>query len=41
MRPRVIRHDLSYLVSAGLLVVSVVTAITGLTSDLWDLNDFV
>lgn len=36
-----IRHDVSYLVSAGLLVVATVTATTGLVSDLWDLNDFV
>lgn len=41
MNTRRIRHDLSYLVSAGLLVVAAVTAISGLVSDLWDLNDFV
>lgn len=32
---------MSYLVSAGLLVLGTVTATTGLVSDLWDLNDFV
>jgi SagB-type dehydrogenase family enzyme len=38
---RVIQRDVSYLVSAGLLVVTAFAAITGLVSDLWDLNDFV
>jgi hypothetical protein len=41
MNAGVTRHNLSYLVSAGLLVVATVTATTGLASDLWDLNDFV
>jgi len=41
MKMRRIRHDVSYLLSAGLLVLATVTAITGLVSDLWDLNDFV
>lgn len=41
MKTRVTRHDLSYLVSAGLLIVAAVTATTGLVSDLWDLNEFV
>jgi SagB-type dehydrogenase family enzyme len=36
-----IRHDLSYSISAGLLALATVTALTGLVSDLWDLNDFV
>lgn len=41
MNIRVNRHDLSYFISAGLLVVGIVVAFTGLASDLWDLNDFV
>jgi SagB-type dehydrogenase family enzyme len=41
MNTKVIRHDLSYFISAGLLVVATVTGLTGLASDLWDLNDFV
>ena len=41
MKMRRIRHDVSYLVSAGLLVLGMVTATAGLVSDLWDLNDFV
>jgi SagB-type dehydrogenase family enzyme len=41
MNTRLSRHDLSYLISAVLLVVATVTAATGLVSDLWDLNDFV
>ena len=41
MNTRISRHDLSYLTSAALLVVATVTAVTGLVSDLWDLNDFV
>jgi SagB-type dehydrogenase family enzyme len=32
---------MSYLVSAGLLVVATITATTGLVSELWDINDFV
>lgn len=38
---RAIRNDASFLVSAGLLVVTTVAAVTGWISDLWDLNDFV
>jgi SagB-type dehydrogenase family enzyme len=41
MKMRRIRHDVSYLLSAGLLVLATVTATAGLVSDLWDLNDFV
>jgi SagB-type dehydrogenase family enzyme len=41
MNTRVTRHDLSYLISAGLLIVATIVALTGLVSDLWDLNDFV
>jgi len=41
VKMRRIRHDVSYLVSAGLLMVATVTATTGLVSDLWDLNEFV
>ena len=41
MNTRISRHDLSYLTSAALLIVATVTAVTGLVSDLWDLNDFV
>ncbi|MFQ5857000.1 MAG: SagB/ThcOx family dehydrogenase [Anaerolineae bacterium] len=40
-RTRTFRHDVSYLVSAALLVVAAVTATTGLVSNLWDLNEFV
>ncbi|MFQ6058385.1 MAG: SagB/ThcOx family dehydrogenase [Anaerolineae bacterium] len=35
------KRDLSFVVSAGLLVVATVVATTGLVSDLWDLNEFV
>jgi SagB-type dehydrogenase family enzyme len=35
-----IRHDLDFVVSAGLLASALVTGISGLISDLWDLNDF-
>lgn len=35
-----IRHDVSYLVSAGLLVTAAFAGVTGWISDLWDLNDF-
>ena len=35
-----LRHDLDFLVSIGLLATASVTALTGLISDLWDLNDF-
>jgi SagB-type dehydrogenase family enzyme len=41
MNRRAIRHDLSYLVSAGLLLLATIAAITGWISDRWDLNDFV
>ncbi len=41
MNWRAIRRDLSFLVSAGLLVVASTAAVTGWVSDLWDLNDFV
>ena len=35
-----LRHDLDFLVSIGLLATAFVTGLTGLISDLWDLNDF-
>mgnify|MGYP006212836021 CR=1 FL=1 len=35
-----LRHDLDFFVSIGLLATASVTALTGLISDLWDLNDF-
>ena len=35
-----IRHDLDFLVSVGLLASGLATALSGLISDLWDLNDF-
>jgi SagB-type dehydrogenase family enzyme len=35
-----LRHDLNFLSSAGLIVSGLTTGITGLVSDLWDLNDF-
>ncbi len=41
MNTRVTRHDMSYLVSTGLLLAAVMTATTGLVSELWDINDFV
>ncbi len=37
---RRLRQDLDWLVSAGLLLGVVVTAVTGVIADLWDLNDF-
>lgn len=37
---RRLRHDLDWVVSAGLLLSVAVTALTGLLADLWDLNDF-
>lgn len=37
---RRLRQDLDWLVSAGLLLAALVTAVTGLIADLWDLNDF-
>jgi SagB-type dehydrogenase family enzyme len=33
-------HDFDFLTSVGLLVSAVVTAVTGIIADLWDLNDF-
>ncbi len=36
-----LRQDLNYLTSAGLLVVAIVTILTGVVAHLWDLNDFV
>lgn len=35
-----LRQDLNFLSSAGLIVSGLATGITGLVSDLWDLNDF-
>jgi SagB-type dehydrogenase family enzyme len=35
-----LRHDLDFLVSVGLLGTALVTGLTGLISDVWDLNDF-
>jgi SagB-type dehydrogenase family enzyme len=35
-----LRRDLDFLTSAGLLVAAVVTGVTGVVADLWDLNDF-
>ncbi len=35
-----LRHDLNFLSSAGLLLSGLTTGITGIVSDLWDLNDF-
>jgi SagB-type dehydrogenase family enzyme len=37
---RRLRHDLDWLVSAGLLLAALVTGVTGLIADLWDLNGF-
>src|SRR3989337_2428187 len=37
---RRVRQDLGWLVSAGLLLSVLVTALTGVIADLWDLNDF-
>jgi SagB-type dehydrogenase family enzyme len=37
---RRLRQDLDWIVSAGLLLTVLVTALTGLVADLWDLNDF-
>ncbi|MCA1572402.1 MAG: SagB/ThcOx family dehydrogenase [Chloroflexi bacterium] len=37
---RRLRNDLDWLASVGLLVSVVVTAMTGVIADLWDLNDF-
>lgn len=38
---RRLRHDLNYLTSAGLLVVLIGSALTGIIAQMWDLNDFV
>ncbi|HSL34672.1 MAG TPA: SagB family peptide dehydrogenase [Candidatus Limnocylindrales bacterium] len=35
-----LRHDLNFVSSAGLIASGLATAVTGLVSDLWDLNDF-
>lgn len=35
-----LRHDLNYLVSAGLLVAALGAILTGIVAQLWDLNDF-
>lgn len=37
---RRLRQDVDWLVSAGLLLSVVATAVTGMVADLWDLNDF-
>lgn len=37
---RRLRQDVDWLVSAGLLLSVLVTAVTGVVADLWDLNDF-
>jgi len=37
---RRLRHDFDWLTSAGLLASVLVTAVTGVVADLWDLNDF-
>ena len=35
-----LRHDLNFVSSAGLILSGLVTGITGIVADLWDLNDF-
>jgi SagB-type dehydrogenase family enzyme len=35
-----LRHDLNFISSAGLIVSGLITGITGIVADLWDLNDF-
>jgi SagB-type dehydrogenase family enzyme len=35
-----LRQDLDHLTSVGLLVAAVLTGVTGIVADLWDLNDF-
>src|SRR4028118_808014 len=35
-----VRHDLNFLTSAGLLVATLVSALSGVVAHLWDLNDF-
>lgn len=37
---RRLRHDLNYLVSAGLFAVALAAILTGIIADVWDLNDF-
>ncbi len=37
---RRIRHDASFLVSAGLMITAGIAVLSGWISDLWDLNDF-
>lgn len=37
---RRLRHDLNYLVSAGLFVAALAAILTGIVADVWDLNDF-
>jgi SagB-type dehydrogenase family enzyme len=37
---RRLRQDIDWIVSAGLLLSVIVTALTGVIADLWDLNDF-
>ncbi len=40
MNKGIVRRDLSFLISAFLIVAAAFVATTGLVSDLWDLNDF-
>jgi len=35
-----LRHDLDHATSVGLLIAAAVTGVTGVVSDVWDLNDF-
>jgi SagB-type dehydrogenase family enzyme len=35
-----LRHDLNFVSSAGLILSGLTTGVTGIVSDLWDLNDF-
>lgn len=35
-----LRHDLDHATTTGLLIAAVLTGVTGLVSDAWDLNDF-
>lgn len=35
-----LRHDLDHATSVGLLIAALLTGVTGLVSDAWDLNDF-
>jgi SagB-type dehydrogenase family enzyme len=41
LKGRMTKYDISYLISVQLLIGAVITAISGLVSDLWDLNEFV